>query len=159
MMRYGPLAAFAAALALLVGCTSTTTGWVAFNEDGDVVKVDVTAEATLGPAVSGDLKSTTGTQLVGTATVDPGSAPVGTEHIVTGDVATDYADIVGRATVSTDAGARGVEDHEMVQDSADHGHWQVTMQSLGTEGEVRTDTFTFHLFQPDTSTVTDTAAQ
>jgi hypothetical protein len=76
------------------------------------------------------------------------------------EVVADFAEIVGKATVSTDSGARGLEDHDLVQDSADHGHWQVTMQSLGTVGEVRTDTFTFHLFEPDTTaSTTDTASQ
>jgi len=146
-------------LLLVAGCkwpwAPASIDWVRFNGD-DQVDVEVTADPEPGDPVSIDLTSTTGAVVIGTATVDPGSGPVGTDHVVTVLVDEAYSGDVGRVVVSTDAGSRGVEDHTLQQDSADHGLWVRTLTSQGAEGEERTDTFTFELFTVGDATVSDT---
>jgi hypothetical protein len=134
---------------LLAGCDGgDDTSWARFNAD-DTVQVEVTASEDLGEAVSADLHSTTGARVVGSVVVDPGSGPVGTDHEVTVEVLDEWEDEVGRVTVRTDAGERGVEDHELWRDSADHGLWVRTLTSVGVEGEERTDTFSVRLWVED----------
>jgi glycine cleavage system H lipoate-binding protein len=120
--------------------------WVRFNTD-DTIDVQITAEPTLGPIVEVELHSTTGSVVVGAATVDPGSGPVGTDHVLLVTVSDEWQDQVGRVTVLSDSGARGTAEHEFVRDSADHGVWERTLTSLGEEGETRTDAFTFQLWE------------
>lgn len=135
----------------LVACTSSDDSEFArFNGD-DSLTVAVTASTELGAPVSVVLTSTTGAVEVGEATVDPGSGPVGTQHTVTVNVASEYEDEVSKVVVNADAGDRGVESLDLVQDSADHGLWQRVLTSEGTENEERTDTFTFLLYADSTS--------
>lgn len=141
-----------AALVLLAGCDETAEeNWARFNSD-DQVEVAVTAGTSLGDPVSVDLTSTTGSVLLGTASVNPGSGPVGTDHTVTVQIDDEWEDTVGRASVQTDAGDRGVEEHELQRDSADHGLWIRDLTSVGTEGEERTDVFTIQLWVSDGDT-------
>ncbi len=136
-------------LTLLGGCEATEeVDWVRFNSD-DTLEVQVVDSEELGDAVEADLYSTTGAVVVGQASVDPGSGPVGTDHLVTVEVLDAWQDMVGLVTVQTDSGERGVEEHELVQDSADHGMWIRTLTSAGAEGEERTDTFTVLLWAED----------
>jgi hypothetical protein len=127
-------------------CSDDDTVWKAFNAGSDVVTVEVTASGA-GDAITVDLHSTTGATIVGSATVDPGSGPVGTAHRVTVDVADDFVDRVGRVEVVTEANDRGSRTFSLLQDSADAGLWVVDVVSDGAEGEVRSDTFTFALFE------------
>lgn len=151
MIGLGRFALVGVALCALVGCSGGKTTYDRFNAD-DFVTVQVTASADLGEPVSVDLVSTTGAVIIGTATVDPGSGPVGTDHTVTVDVLPDYAEDVAKVVIQTDAGARGVEDHDMIQDSAEHGRWWRVLTSMGETGEVRTDTLTFQLFSASADT-------
>ncbi len=134
-------------LTLLSGCTSgdgvTETR---FNQD-DTIEVAVTASADLGVPVTGDLHSTTGTVVIGSIEVDPGSGPVGTEHDVTLRLLPDFADNVGRAEFETQSDSRGSETIALIQDSADHGLWWRQVTSVGDPGEERVDRFTFRLWQ------------
>lgn len=155
MIALGRLGLVGAALCTLLACAAGATTYDRFNSDDSVV-VHVTASTGLGAPVSLDLVSTTGAVTVGTATVDPGSGPVGTDHTVTVDVLPAYAEEVTKVTIQTDAGARGVEDHDMVQDSAEHGRWWRVVTSMGDPGEERDDTFTFELFSTASGTDTDT---
>lgn len=127
---------------------------VRFNAD-DQVTIEVVAGAELGDDVTVDLHSTTGSVTVGTATVSPGSGPVGTVHTVTIRVAEEFVDSIASTGVITDAGERGVEEVSLVQDSADHGLWWREITSVGVEGEERTDTFTFALYTPAPDTDTN----
>ena len=140
---------------LLAGCTPDESPWSAFNGEGESVEVAVTASDDLGDPVSVDLFSTTGAVPVGTGTVNPGSGPVGTDHDVTVIVEEAFEGEVLRVTVETDAGDRGVDEHELIQDSAEHGLWWRSLTSSGEEGEERTDTFMFHLWSPAEATDTD----
>jgi hypothetical protein len=148
-----------ALLALVGGCDllQGETEWIRFNAD-DQVEVRVTADSTLGDPVETDLHSTTGAVVVGRAEVDPGSGPVGTEHLVTVRVEPAWADVVGKVVVRTDSAERGVQEADLVRDSADHGLWVRSFLSLGAEGEERTDTFAFLLWNEEdaASTPVDT---
>ena len=126
--------------------------WVQFNGDNDIVQVDVTAEgSTPGPAIEQDLLSTTGGSVIGAVTVDPGSGPVGTLHRVEVRLDKAYGPSVQRATVTFDAGDRGSETFEMVQDSADVSLWVLELRTYGTPDEQRSDTMTVELFELDTT--------
>lgn len=149
-------------LAGLMGCpTDDNVGWVAFNADDQTVDIEITADGEPGDALTLDLVSTTGTVAVGAATVDPGSGPVGTEHNVVINVLDEFEEQVGRVTLET-SGDRGNQTHVLIQDSADHGLWQLEVTSLGAEGEARTDTFRVRLWreaeadeEPDTDADTE----
>lgn len=135
-------------LPLLAACTDgNDRDWFLFNAEGDVIEVRVTAGAETGEAVSIDLHSTTGAVVIGSAVLDPGSGPVGTEHRLTVEVGDTWQEDVGRVAVSADSGERGVEQFELRQDSADHGFWVLDLTSAGSEGETRTDQLTVQLFQ------------
>lgn len=136
-------------------CANGDDDDVRFNAD-DTIEVSITASTDLGEAVTADLHSTTGAVVIGTVTVDPGSGPVGTDHVVTVLVDDEFADEVDRADVLTDAGDRGIEEHSMVQDSAETGLWVRTLTSVGETGEARTDTFTIELWTPDDGSSSDT---
>jgi hypothetical protein len=147
------LGGIVAALLTVAGCGGNDEEFDRFNGD-DSVTVRVTASTDLGDPVSTDLTSTTGAVIIGTGSVVPGSGPVGTDHQITVVLDDAYSDEVVKALVRADAGDRGVEDHDLVQDSANHGIWAGTLTSLGAEGEERSDTFTFELFSaaPDSDT-------
>lgn len=145
------------ALLLAAGCKKSDTEWIRFNGESDDLSIEVTASADLGDEVSIELSSTTGTVVVGEAYVDPGSGPVGTDHELFVDVFDDYEEEVGLVTVITESGERGEEEYELRQDSADHGHWVLTLTSLGEEGEVRTDTFTIALWSEEVVTVDESS--
>jgi hypothetical protein len=138
----------AATVVFLAGfsCSDDETVWKAFNADTDAATVEVTASEA-GDPVTVELHSTTGATVVGSATVDPGSGPVGTVHRVAVDVSDDFVDRVGRVEVVTDSGDRGSRTFSLLQDSADDSLWVVDVVSDGAEGEVRSDTFTFALFE------------
>lgn len=145
MSRLLPVGLIAGVL-LLAGCPQPDQfHYERFNSD-DMVEVRVESGAELGDPVTTDLTSTSGQLVVGAATVDPGLAPPGTDHFVSLDLGDDYEEEVARATVIVDSGSRGVEEFLLIQDSADHGYWYLTVQSLGDEGALRTDTFTFTLW-------------
>ena len=145
LRRVPAVALFAVAVAV-GGCDKNAEEWSRFNAATDVLEIQVGAE--VGDPVTIDLYSTTGSNVVGQATVTPGSGPVGTDHEVTVLVADEYEDVIERVSVQSDAGDRGVEVHELVQDSAEHGLWWRILTSMGEEGETRTDTFEIQLWEP-----------
>jgi hypothetical protein len=134
----------------LTGCEEEIeTTWVQFNADNDSVEVEV-GSATIGDAVTGTLHSTSGAIEIGSFSVNPGSAPVGTDHLVEVVVDNDWEEQVDRATLLADSGARGSDEYELRQDSADHGHWWVEVTSSGDPAEIRTDVFTVFLYEEET---------
>lgn len=137
-------------------CAENGVDLVRFNNVGDEVEVQVTTSSDLGDPVTVDLHSTTGAVVVGEVTVDPGSGPVGTLHVVTIDMDDEYEDIVVRAALSIDAGVRGLDDFILTRDSADSGLWRLELESSGVEGEARTDVFTVELYEADDGTSVDT---
>lgn len=119
--------------------------YVQFNADDDALTIGVGADA-VGEATSISLHSTTGSVLIGTATVDPGSGPIGTEHVITVEIFDAYEDKVDRVSVRTDSGNRGEDEYDLVRDSADEGFYKLTLVSVGDEGEVRDDTLTIRVW-------------
>jgi hypothetical protein len=116
-----------------------------FNAEDDTVDIEVGVEKAL-PAVTTELHSTTGEVIVGTAEVDPGGGPIGTEHEIVVIVVDDYEEIVDRVTVRTYSPDRGKDEYELEPDSADEGYYKKTLVSVGQDDEVRTDTLTFRLW-------------
>ncbi len=131
---------------LVVGCTADEEPtYDQYNDADESVTIEVGAEDLL-PAVTVALHSSTGAVEVGSASVDPGGGPVGTEHTVLVEVFDEYASDVARASVRLDAGARGVDEYDLDADSAGEGIWVIELASVGEDGEVRTDTLTFRLW-------------
>jgi hypothetical protein len=126
--------------------TDPEVEWVRFNAE-DMVSIEVTEGSELGLAVDGELRSTTGATALGTIVVEPGSGPVGTDHVLSVLVDDEYEETVDRVTVYADAGERGEDEYELRQDSAEHGLWVVTLTSMGETGEVRTDSFEIALWE------------
>lgn len=147
----------AASLALLLACTeSEETEYTQYNGDADQVQVEVgvptryvtDAEGNeVVETVSTVLTSSTGAVEIGTGTVDPSAGPVGSLHRVVVQVADEYAGDVDRVAVQTDSGERGQDVYELERDSAGEGWWVYELESVGEADEVRTDTFTFLLYQ------------
>ena len=76
-------------------------------------------------------------------------SPVGTLHTVTVEVLDDYAEDVDRATVVTASDGRGKDEYDLDRDSAGEGIWVFELNSVGEDDEVRTDTFTFRLYEEE----------
>lgn len=130
----------------LLGCEEeTATSWEQYNADGDVVSVSV-GSADVLEAVTTVLHSSSGELEIGTASVDPGGGPIGTEHTVLVTVTADYAADVGRVSVRTDSGDRGEDEFDLDADSTGTGIFKQSMISVGDEGESREDTLTFRLW-------------
>ena len=148
-------------LALLFACTQDDeVTYVQYNGDADSVQVDVGVETRFVVDEAGEevaetattpLTSTTGAVEVGVGTVDPSAGPIGTIHTLSVYVYDEYAEDVARVTVRTDSGDRGEDEYDLERDSAGEGWWVFELESVGDEGEVRTDTFTFRLYEEDVS--------
>ena len=158
----GTLLALTVSLAALGGCQGDDINWVEFNAEGETLVIEVTAADELpGEEITLDLMSNLGLTNVGTATVTPGSGPVGTLHLLTVEVFDTYEAIVGRVTVDVQSQAvadldedgkkdsRGEGLFELEHDNANVGAWALTLQSLGAPGETREDRFTIVLWQPE----------
>lgn len=157
--RAGAWAAWALVGLWACGDAEDSVTWVQFNSGDDTVELEITATGTEpGEAVVADLTSTTGGAVVGQITVDPGSGPVGTLHRVTLQIEDAYDARVQRAELTFDAGDRGEETFSPVQDSADEGLWVLDLRTYGAEGEVRVDTLTVTLYEPEDATDDDTGS-
>ncbi|NOY24584.1 MAG: hypothetical protein GXP62_01805 [Oligoflexia bacterium] len=161
-------------LAAFLACSnSTEVTYTQFNGTDDTVTIKVGVAELLDP-VSADLTSTTGEVIVGHFDVDPGGGPIGTEHAIVVEVYDAYQQIVDRVSVRLDSGARGEDEFELEQDSADEGVWKLSIVSAGDTNEVRDDTLNVRCWDQDgdtgaqvgtttntstnTSTSTDTAS-
>ena len=132
-----------------IGCkTDEEIVWVQYNSDVDEVEIEVGSAAALD-LVQTPLTSNTGSLEVGIATVTPGGGLVGTMHDVRVEIGLDYAKDVDRVSVRTESGERGTDEYDLVQDSAGDGFWLIQIQSVGEEGEQRTDTLRLRLWQED----------
>jgi hypothetical protein len=149
--RSAPL--LAALLVLAAGCSEDVVVQSAqLNSSGEALTIQVGA-AELLPEETIDLSSTTGSVVVGSATIDPSGGPVGTEHQLTVIISDDYEDEVVRVTVLTDSGDRGEDEYVLDGDSADEGYWKISLVSAGEPDEVREDTFTVRLWEEDGTVV------
>ena len=136
-----------AAVGLILGCASEEeVSWVRYNQEGESVEVQVGTAEVLDP-VQLPLTSSTGAVEIGVATVTPGGGPIGTLHDVLVEVYADHDSDVDRVSVRTSSGERGEDEYDLVQDSAGDGFWLLQIESVGEEGEQRTDTFELRLWQ------------
>lgn len=144
----------------LAGCKSEEDDFpfIRFNADDDHLVVCVGDGAGCTPVGTTDLLSTNGSTVVGTATVDPESGPVGTVHRIEIDVDDEWSEIVQLAQVELD-GDRGTQSWDMQQDSADHGNWVIEVESLGDDGESREDRVDVLLWQYEETTTTTTTTE
>ncbi|MED5369897.1 MAG: hypothetical protein VX899_02680 [Myxococcota bacterium] len=124
-------------------CSSSEQDLSRFNQEDSF---DVSIGQEILPVADVVLFSSTGSVEVGSATLDPGGGPVGTLHTLQVWVDADYADQVDAASVQVDSGERGTRTLDLVPDSADERLYWLELQSVGEEGEVRTDTFTIQLW-------------
>ncbi len=133
-------------LAGLTACNGDAESeWLQWNATDDFVEIEVGIDDVL-PEVEVPLRSSTGEVEVGVARVDPAGGPIGTLHAVVVIVYDDYADVVDRASVRTDSGSRGEDEYDLERDSAEEGVYKLTVESDGVPPEVRSDTFTFRLW-------------
>ena len=135
----------------LAACNNDEIEWERVNGNGDSLFVQVTPDDdTLGEPITIDLSPVIDRDnTLGTATVDPGSGPVGTEHELTVEVSEDFEELVQRVTVRVSAEGRGAEEWELQRDPAFIGTWGITVQSLGAPDEpVRDDEFNVRLWAP-----------
>ena len=140
--------------AALFACNSgDEVVWRQFNNLDDTVRVEI-APGDPGEAVVADLTSNTGAVIIGTVAVTPGRGPVGTNHLLLLEVDDEWEDRIRRATI-TSLGERGEEEYELRQDAADPGIFDLTLTSLGTEGESRIDEWTITLWEPIDAPVAD----
>jgi hypothetical protein len=119
-----------------------------FNAEDETIEVDVGA-AKKEPARTIVLHSSTGEVTVGSAEVDPGGGPIGTEHVIVVIVEDAYENVVDRVSVRTSSAERGEDEYDLDPDSADEGFYKMTLVSVGEPDEVRTDTFTIRLWDED----------
>lgn len=139
----------AVAFAGLFGCTKDEdTTWTQYNAEDNTVSIDVgVAEVTDAETVT--LTSNTGSVEIGQGTVDPAGGPIGTTHTITVEVYEDYASDIDRASVRLDSGDRGQDEYNLDEDATGEGYWVIQLESVGDEGETRTDTLTFRLWTED----------
>lgn len=154
MKRPGHGWAFALAAGLLLGadCSSTEEVRERFNQED---RFDVPVGGELLPNNEVTLSSTTGSIEVGLATLEPGGGPPGTLHTLEVWVGVDYAGEVDAASVVIDSGERGERTLELVADSADERLYWIELQSVGDEGETRTDVFNIQLWSTEEPVVVD----
>ena len=131
------------------GCNKKEeVNYTQFNADDDTLEIDVGAVKT-EPARTILLYSTTREVTVGSAEVDPGGGPIGTEHEIVVIVEDAYENIVDRVSVRTESPERGEDEYDLEPDSADEGFYKTTLVSVGEPDEVRIDTLTFRLWDED----------
>jgi hypothetical protein len=148
----------AATLVALLACTpDEEVTYAQFNADDNSVEVEVGVDTRyvlsddgvteVPESVETVLTSNTGTVEIGTGTVTPSAGPIGTVHEVSVEIADDYAADVDRVTVRTSSGDRGEDEYDLDRDSTGEGYWVYELESVGEEGEQRTDTLTFLLYE------------
>ena len=120
--------------------------YVQFNAKNDTFAIEVGVPEEL-PAVEGELHSSTGEVVVGTVEISPGGGPIGTTHSIVVKIDNENEDQVDRVTVRTDSPGRGEDEYKLTQDSADEGYYKTKLESVGAEGEERTDELTIRLWQ------------
>ena len=135
------------------------SNYTQFNALDDAISVEV-GTTELGTEQIIELHSSTGQVVIGSATLSPGSGPVGTEHQLVVIVDNTWEAQVGQVRLEVDSGERGLEDFILNRDSADPGYHIIDIVSVGEENETRTDTFTIQLMSDEetTSTSADTGA-
>lgn len=144
-----------AAVLLLAACKKDEGTLVAFNWEGDVVTLEVTASDEPGEALTADLHSTTNTAIIGDVRIEPGSGPVGTDHLVIVTVDPEYEDRVDVAEIEVISEQRGTVTLPMVRDSAELYRFVLSITSYGVEGEERSDELAFRLYELIEAPVTE----
>ncbi len=131
----------------LMGCNrDEEVTYTQYNHEEDSLAVEV-GVAELLASVDIDLHSSSGEVVIGSASVDPGGGPIGTEHEVVVIISDDYQDDVDRVSARLSSPNRSEDEFELDQDSADEGYYKTILQSVGDDGEVRTDTVTVRVWE------------
>lgn len=137
---------------ILGSCNKETeVTYTQINGTSDSLEVEVGIDELLD-AVQIPLTSSTGQVEVGYAWVDPSGGPIGTEHEIVVEVYDAYQDLVDRTSVRVSSPDRGDDEFDLDRDSADEGFYKIVLQTNGSDGELRTDTLTFRLWDSDQDT-------
>ena len=126
-------------------CQETEESSAQFNASGETLSVSVGSSELL-PDVERFLHSTTGSVEIGRAIVTPGGGPIGTEHQIQVEVFDEWEEEVASVVLETSSGSRGNLEYTLTPDSADQGLYLIVIESVGDEGEIREDEFTFRLW-------------
>ena len=124
-----------------VGGDEEDSNYIQFNSPDDAFIVEV-GTAELGEEQLIELHSSTGQVIVGSATLSPGSGPVGTEHQLV-VIVIILGKLVEQVRLEVDSGERGLEDRYFKSRFCRPGYHTIDIVSVGEENETRTDTFQF----------------
>ncbi len=141
-----------AALGLLACNKTEEIQYEQFNGSADAVEVEVGVEELLDPRQA-DITSSTGEVVIGLVDVDPGGGPIGTNHDIVVIIDNEWQGEVDRVSIRTSPVTADSKDDEsddeydLERDSADEGYFKLTLESVGAEGELRTDTLTVRVWK------------
>ncbi len=141
-----------ATLSALAGCNKDDTVLVPFNAEDDFVEVHVGVDTVdddpaCDPGLAcTELHSLVEGAVIGSVTVDPAAGMVGTIHQLLAVVGDEWEDRIDRVSVQVDSN-RGVGEFELERDRANPGAWGLELESLGSNSEVRVDTWTVLLWE------------
>ena len=76
----------------------------------------------------------------------PPAGPVGTTHRLLAVVGDEWEDRISSVTVTVDSD-RGLGDFNLERDRANPGAWGLSLESMGTQREVRVDVWTVLLWE------------
>jgi transcription elongation factor Elf1 len=72
---------------------------------------------------------------VGEVAVSPCGAPIGTQHQIVVTVYDLYKQNIAKVSARLDSKSRGADEYDMEPDSADEGLYELTLVSVGSDGE------------------------
>ena len=84
---------------------------------------------------------------VGEVAVSPCGAPIGTQHQIVVTVYDLYKQNIAKVSARLDSKGRGADEYDMEPDSADEGLYELTLVSVGSDGEQRDDLLQIKLWQ------------
>ncbi len=134
------------------GCNKDKTVLLPFNAEDDAVDVYVGVDLVeddpdCAPGVAcTELHSLVEGAVIGTVTVTPPAGPVGTTHRLLAVVGDEWEDRISSVTVTVDSD-RGLGDFNLERDRANPGAWGLSLESMGTQREVRVDVWTVLLWE------------
>jgi hypothetical protein len=132
-------------IGMLISCEETESDPNQFNAHDESLSILV-GIPDLGAPRTRTLFSTTGLVEVGTASISPGTGPIGTVHLVQVEVLEEYTDKIQEVQIDIDSGDRGALTYTLVSDSAQTNLYVLDLESVGDVEEEREDTFLFSLW-------------
>ena len=131
---------------ILFACPEKESEPVQFNAPDESLVIHVGIDH-LEEDVSRSLYSNTGIVEVAQALITPGGGPIGTLHQIQVQIEEDYAETVQEVYIDIDSHSRGISSHLLSTDSAQPSLHVISLESVGDEGEIREDIFTFRLIE------------